>query len=106
MENYDPDIATVVDDDGVEHQFEILDRIEDDDGKKYVAMIPVFTDEEALLEDDGELIVLRLIEEDGETVLEPIEDEDEFNEIGRIFEERLSEMFDFEEDSEAEDEED
>lgn len=94
MDNYDPDIVTVVDDDGVEHQFEVLDRIETDD-TKYVAMIPVFDDNESLLDDSGELIILRVIEENDETVLEPIEDEDEFNEIGRVFEERLSEMFDF-----------
>ncbi len=100
MENYDPDIVTVVDDDGVEHEFEVLDRIEADDDKKYVAMIPVFSDEDALLEDSGELIILRVIEENDETVLEPIEDEDEFNEIGKIFEDRLSEMFEFEDDEE------
>ena len=102
MDNYDPDIVTVVDDDGVEHEFEVLDRIENDDDKKYVAMIPVYTDEEALLEDSGELIILRVIEDGGETVLEPIEDEDEFNEIGRIFEDRLSEMFDFSDEEEEE----
>ena len=102
MDNYDPDIVTVVDDDGVEHEFEVLDRIENDDDKKYVAMIPVYTDEEALLEDSGELIILRVIEDGDETVLEPIEDEDEFNEIGRIFEDRLSEMFDFSDEEEEE----
>ena len=32
MADYDPDIVTVVDEDGKEHQFEILDRIETDDG--------------------------------------------------------------------------
>ncbi len=100
MDNYDPDIVTVVDDDGVEHEFEVLDRIESDDDKKYVAMIPVYTDEEELLDDSGELIILRVLEENEETVLEPIEDEDEFNEIGKIFEERLSEMFDFNDDEE------
>ena len=72
----------------------MLDRIETDD-TKYVAMIPVFDDNESLLDDSGELIILRVIEENDETVLEPIDDEDEFNEIGRVFEERLSEMFDF-----------
>ena len=102
MDNYGPDIVTVVDEDGAEHEFEVLDRIETDDSK-YVAMIPVYTEEEDLLDDSGELIILRVIEENGETVLEPIEDDDEFNEIGQIFEERLSEMFEFDdgEDEEA-----
>ena len=98
MDTYDPDIVTVVDDDGEEHQFEVLDRIETDDDKRYIAMIPVFDDDQALLDDTGELIILRVIEENGDSILEPIEDEDEFNEIGKIFEDRLSEMFDFEDD--------
>ena len=98
MDTYDPDIVTVVDDAGEEHQFEVLDRIETDDDKRYIAMIPVFDDEEALLDDTGELIILRVTEENGDSILEPIEDEDEFNEIGKIFEDRLSEMFDFEDD--------
>ncbi|MBQ7638541.1 MAG: DUF1292 domain-containing protein [Clostridia bacterium] len=100
MDEYGPDIVTVVDDDGVEHEFEVLDRIETDGDKKYIAMIPVYDNDEDFLNDDGELIILRVIEEEGETVLEPIEDDDEFDEIGKIFEERLSEMFDISEDGE------
>ena len=101
MADYDPDIVTVVDEDGKEHQFEILDRIETDDDKRYVAMIPVFEGGEDVLEDSGELIILRVIEENGESYLEPIEDEAEFDEIGRIFEDRLSEMFEFDGEEEA-----
>ena len=43
---------------------------------------------EEILDDDGELIILKVCEEDGETYLEPIEDDNEFNEIGKIFEGR------------------
>ena len=105
MEQYDPDIVTVVDDDGQEHTFEVLDRIETDGDKKYIAMIPVFENEEDILDDSGELIILSVKEENGETYLEPIEDEQEFNEIGKIFEERLSEIFEFDDDEDEEDEE-
>ena len=42
-------------------------------------------------------LVEKTREENGETILEPIEDEEEFNEIGEIFEERLADIFDFEE---------
>lgn len=98
-ENYNPDIVSVVDEDGVEHIFEELDRIETDDAR-YVALLPVYDEAEEILEDDGELIILKVSEEDGETYLEPIEDEDEFNEIGSIFEERLSDLFDIAEDEE------
>ena len=95
-ENYNPDIVSVVDEDGVEHTFEELDRIETDDAR-YVALLPVYDEAEDILDDNGELIILKVNEEDGETYLEPIEDEDEFNEIGSIFEERLSDLFDIHE---------
>lgn len=94
-EEFNPDLVSVVDENGVEHVFEELDRIETDTAK-YVALLPVYDDAEEILDDDGELIILKVCEEDGETYLEPIEDDNEFDEIGKIFEERLSEIFDFE----------
>lgn len=95
-EEFNPDLVSVIDENGVEHVFEELDRIETDTAK-YVALLPVFDEAEEILDDDGELIILKVSEEDGETYLEPIEDDNEFNEIGKIFEERLAELFDFDE---------
>ncbi len=95
-EEFNPDIVSVIDENGVEHIFEELDRIETDNAK-YVALLPVYDEAEEILDDDGELIILKVSEEDGETYLEPIEDDNEFNEIGKIFEERLSELFAFDE---------
>lgn len=93
-EEFNPDIVTVIDENGVEHTFEELDRIETDTAK-YVALLPVYDEAEEILDDDGELIILRVSEENGETYLEPIEDDDEFNEIGKILEERLEDLFSF-----------
>lgn len=100
-ENYDDiygnNIVSVVDEEGVEHTFEELDRIETDDGR-YIALLPIYDDAEEILDGDGELIILSVVEdEDGETYLEPIEDEALFNEIGEIFEERLADYFEFDE---------
>lgn len=95
-EEFNPDLVSVIDENGVEHIFEELDRIETDTAK-YVALLPVYDEAEEILDDDGELIILKVCEEDGETYLEPIEDDNEFNEIGKIFEERLAELFDFDE---------
>ncbi len=93
---YNPDIVSVVDEEGKEHVFEELDRIETDKGR-YVALLPMYDDPQEMLEDDGELIILKVEEDDdGDTYLCPIEDEEEFNEVGEAFEERLSDMFDFE----------
>lgn len=95
-EEYNPDIITVVDEKGVEHTFEELDRIETDSGK-YIALTPVYDEAEEIIEDSGELIVLKVEDENGETYLAPIEDDNEFNEIAKLFEERLSDMFEIEE---------
>lgn len=87
-------IVSVVDEDGEEHIFEELDIIELDD-KEYVALLPIYDDDE-VFDDDGELIILeRSYDEDGEIYLEPIENEAEFMKIGKMFEERLSDIFEF-----------
>lgn len=91
-QEYNPNLITVQDDDGVEHIFEELDRIETDQGR-YVAMLPTFDSEEEMLESDSELIILRVIEEGEETFLAPIEDDDEFDEVAEIFEDRLADLF-------------
>ena len=96
-ENFGNNIVSVVDEEGVEHTFEELDRIETDDGR-YIALLPIYKEAEEILDGDGELIILSVVEdEDGETYLEPIEDEALFNEIGDIFEERLADYFEFDE---------
>ena len=101
-ENYDFDIITVTDDDGVEHQFEEIDRIETDDGNRYVAMLPIFESGEELLEDDGEAIILKVLEENGEPYLVEIDDEKEYNEVRDFFQERLDELFEYDEPEEEE----
>lgn len=95
-EEFGPDIVSVTDENGVEHIFEELDRVETDDAR-YVALTPYYDEASEIIEDDGELIILKVVEEDGETYLEPIEDETEFDEIGEIFEKRLSELYELEE---------
>ena len=93
-EEYGPDLVSVVDEDGVEHTFEELDRIETDEGK-FIALLPVYDEAEEILDSDGELIILQVKEEDGELYLEPIEDDNLFDKIGKLFEERLADIFEF-----------
>ncbi len=91
--NMDMDIVSVVDDDGKEHLFEEIDRIELDDDRRYVALLPIYEDEVEILDDDGDVLILKVIEENGETYLIQIEDEEEFNEVGNIIEDRLIEKY-------------
>ena len=91
-EEYEPLIVSVIDEEGEEHIFEELDTLEINDNE-YVALLPVYDEE--VIDEDGELIILRRNYDGDEIYLEPIENEDEFMKIGRMFEERLADMFEF-----------
>ena len=91
-EEYDPDIVTVTGEDGKEYQFEILDAIETDDGR-FLALLPVPEDPQEYLEEDGEVIPVQVIEDENGTTFAPIEDDELMDEIAEIFEERLADLF-------------
>ena len=91
-DEFGADLMTIVDDEGNRHQFELLDAIETDDGR-YVALLPVYGQPEESVQDDGELVILEVVEEDGEELLVTIDDDDIFNEIAEIFEDRLSDLY-------------
>ncbi|MBS5480475.1 MAG: DUF1292 domain-containing protein [Clostridiales bacterium] len=95
-DEYGPDLVTVLDDDGNEHTFELMDAIETDDGR-FVALLPVYDDPSEELNDDGELIILSVDDSTGEELLVQIEDDELFEEIAGIFEERLADLFEIEE---------
>lgn len=106
-EEYGPDLVTLVDEEGKEQEFEMVDTMELD-GERYVALVAAYDDPEEQLQDDGELVVLKAVTEGDEEFLEAIEDEAEFDKVAAIFMERLEELYDFtdgdEEDGEDEDE--
>ena len=91
-DEFGADLMTIVDDERNRHQFELLDAIETDDGR-YVALLPVYDQPEESVQDDGELVILEVVEEDGEELLVTIDDDDIFNEIAEIFEDRLSDLY-------------
>ena len=99
-DEFGANLVTVLDDEGNQHQFELIDAIETDDGR-YVALLPVYENPGDSVDDDGELIVLEVSEENGEEILVPIEDEEMFEEIAGIFEDRLSDLYEIEEMEEA-----
>ena len=94
-EGMESDLITLMDDDGTEHEFEVLDSAEFE-GREYMALVPVYDKPEELLDDTGELVILRIVEEDGEEFLEAIEDDEEFEKVGDFFTERLSDEYEFE----------
>ena len=89
---YNPDLITLADDDGKEYTFEVLDAIETDEGR-YLAMLPTFEDPQKMLEDSGELVIVKVGEEDGEEYYYEIEDDDEYETIADAFVDRLEDFF-------------
>lgn len=100
-EEYCPTIYTLEDEEGEELQFELLDSVELDDNV-YYAMIPYHEDISELCNDDGELVVFKAEMVDGEEMLRTIDDEDEYQKIGQFMLERVTKMFEYEDDDEDE----
>lgn len=91
--DYNPDIYTLVDEEGVEQAFELLDVMELDN-ERYFALIPYYDTPEDIIDDDGDLIVLKSqMDENGEELMISIDDDDEYQRVGSIFLEKLSQMF-------------
>ena len=89
---YTPDLITLIGDDGKEIDFEILDIIENDEGKFYV-LYPFFENPEDAVNDSGEYYIFEVTEIDGEEELAEIEDDDKLDRIAAVFEERYNEEF-------------
>ena len=88
-----PDIYTLVDEEGNEQAFELLDVMELEDDR-YFALIPYYENPEESLEDDGDLVILKSEMVDDEEMMATIEDDEEYERVGSIFLERLDKMFD------------
>ena len=72
------DLVTLVDEEGNEHQFELIDVIEVDE-RRYAIMTPVEEDDSA---EEGEAYIFRLeTDENGEEILVDVDDEDEFDRV-------------------------
>ena len=99
--NMNPDIYTLVDEDGNEQAFELLDVMKTENDR-YFALIPYYEKPEESLEDDGDLVILKSEIVDGEEMMATIDDDEEYERIGAIFLERLDNMFEDEFDQETE----
>ncbi len=89
------DLYTLVNEDGEEGVFELIDRIEED-GVKYFALAPFYENPEEIPEESDPLIILKGDVVDGEDVLVPIDNEEDFNKVAEIFMTRLEDEIDFE----------
>ena len=93
---YNPDIITLSDDEGNEYSFEVLDAIETDEAR-YLALLPTYEDPKKMLEESGELVIVKVGEEDGEEYFYEIEDDDEYETVADAFVDRLQDLFEIDE---------
>ena len=89
---YNPDLITLSDDDGKEYTFEVLDAIETDEAR-YLALLPTYDDPQKMLDDSGELVIVKVGEENGEEYFYVIEDDDEYESVADAFIDRLQDFF-------------
>ncbi|MBP3311094.1 MAG: DUF1292 domain-containing protein [Butyricicoccus sp.] len=91
-EEYGNDYVVLTDEDGNEVEFQHIDTVEVD-GETYMAFIPA----ELAVDEEAEVVILKVIEENGEEILASVEDEDEADKIFDIVMERVEDMYEDEE---------
>ena len=87
MENIDEkDIVILTDEEGLEHQFIIVDMVEVETGV-YAMLMPLQVDSE----DEDYYVIMKVVHEDGEDVLMTIEDDEEYESVSKVIEELYNE---------------
>lgn len=102
QDDFGEDLLTLVDDEGNEHEFEVLDIIDNDDGCFY-ALLPTFDDPKDQVEAEGAYYIFQAIEEDGEQQLAEVEDEALLDRLAKEFESRFENLYGGDEDETDED---
>lgn len=90
-------VVILTDEDGVEKEFEHIDTIEEN-GEVYMAFIPTELD----LEEEAEVVILKVTEEDGLQCLASVDNFDEAEHVFQIFMERADSLYEFDESEEEE----
>ncbi len=87
MEEYEPEMVTLYDEDGEAIELELLDVI-DYEGDSYAVMLPP---------DDNEVVIMLLEElNDEEDVYAPVEDDDTLTAVFEVFKDKYKDEFNFE----------
>ncbi len=81
-------LVTLVDDEGNEKEFEHIDTVEYE-GETYLAFIPT----ELSLEEEAEVVIMKVVEENGEELLEGIEDDETADAVFQIVMEHAEEEY-------------
>lgn len=87
-EEFGNNYVVLTDEEGNEVEFEHIDTVEVD-GQTYLAFIPA----ELSVEDEAEVVILKIEEENGEEVLVSVDDEAEADKIFDIVMQRVEDMY-------------
>ena len=87
-EDFGNNYVVLTDEDGNEVEFEHIDTVEVD-GETYMAFIPA----ELAVDEEAEVVIIKVVEEDGEEVLVSVEDDDEADRVFDIVMERVEDMY-------------
>jgi uncharacterized protein YrzB (UPF0473 family) len=84
------DLITLIDEDGNEHEFELLDVIENKKGTFY-ALTPTFSQEQDLLDEISTYYIFESVDVNGEEQLAEVEDDELLEKLAVTFESRFNE---------------
>ena len=87
-ESMPTDIVTLIDDEGIEREFEVLDFIENSQGRFY-ALMPNFELSDETLNSEETYFIIEFIEENGEEQLVEVDDDILLDNLSKEFERRL-----------------
>ncbi len=85
MSEFTEENLILIDDEGNEHEFEIIDIMELD-GNRYVIMLPVG---EELVEEEEAVVMKLSLDENGEEVFADIESDEEWDKVEKAYSEML-----------------
>ncbi len=86
------DVVLLVDEEGNEHEFLLVDRFEVNQGD-YAILVPLTEDEEGdngeAFEPEDEAFIFRIDLEEGEEMLVEVDDENEWKQVASVWEKRV-----------------
>ena len=88
---YEADLLTLLDDEGQEHEFEIIDELEM--MTAIFGLVPTQQEPDEIASDAETYYIFEVIEEDGEEQLQEVDDDALLDKLAGIFEERFNEAY-------------
>lgn len=91
-DEFEADLLTLIDDEGNEHEFEIIDELENDDGH-FMALVPTQQSPEDISAESETYYIFEVVDIDDEEQLQEVEDEALLDRLADIFENRFNEAY-------------